>query len=154
MEKTQKVKRFPSYEEFHKRLTFEKCVRSITGMERTDRANNWMERFLKDEGAGKDTWFHRKELPGDGPSSCYHTARLCFGLVAEFKKREISRSASERGKERGKRRGARRPELNRKDKPIMEALRDAAEPERKKRTERNARERELRKLRLEKRQNE
>jgi hypothetical protein len=110
MEKAKKVKCFPSFEEYT-RLTFEKCIRSITGVERTDRAMEWMKRFLKAVGASKATWFHKKEVPD------YFYAAGTSRAFAKWKREEIARSASKRGKRRG-------PRLNRKDKPVIAAVID------------------------------
>jgi hypothetical protein len=126
MEKAKKVKCFPSEKEYT-RLTFEKCIRSITGVERTDRAMNWWERFLEDDkGAGKDTWFHKKEVPE------YHYAKGISEVFARWKRKEIARSASERGKRR-----APRFNLSRRDKPLITALKREADQEKQRKEKTN-----------------
>src|SRR5262245_2927879 len=90
--KPKKVERFPSLEEYRK-FTFEKFIRTITRQARTDRALNWMKRFLKAMGAPeKGTWFHRKEVPD------FVYAVGCFYEFAKWKQDEISHLASVRGK--------------------------------------------------------
>jgi hypothetical protein len=128
MEKPKKVKYFPSDKEYTG-LTFEKCVQSITGVERTDRAMNWMERYLKDQSDSKDskdTWFHKKEVPE------YVYAAGTSRMFARWKREEIARSASERGKRR-----APRFNISRRDKPLITALKREADQEKQRKEKTN-----------------
>jgi hypothetical protein len=124
MGKAKKVKCFPSETEYTP-LTFEQCIRCITGVERTDRAMEWMKRYLKAKGASKVTWFHKKEVPN------YMFAEFTFREFARWKGKEISRSSSERGK-----RGA-RFNLSRRDKPLITALKREADQEKQRREKTN-----------------